>query len=92
MIDRLNRTWQSRLVARYPALFNQDINNHQTWYNAGLMAIGSVLGDAKLVDKVLHMRGGYYFQLEHSLGDEILRGDHLQRVLLALQLERQLFR
>jgi hypothetical protein len=26
MIDKLNRTWQADLVARYPALFNQEIN------------------------------------------------------------------
>ena len=30
---------------------NQDINNHQTWYNAGLMCIASVLGDADLAEK-----------------------------------------
>ena len=29
--------------------FNQGINNHQTWYNAGLMAIASVLADEGLV-------------------------------------------
>jgi hypothetical protein len=50
--------------------FNQDINNHQTWYNAGLMAIASVLGDAKLVDRVLTMQGGFYDQLQRSLGDD----------------------
>jgi len=48
--------------------FNQDINNHQTWYNAGLMAIASVLGDADLVNKVLSMKGGYYDQLNRSVG------------------------
>lgn len=47
---------------------NLDINNHQTWYNAGLMAIGSVLGDEKLVNQVLAMRGGYRDQLRRSVG------------------------
>jgi len=50
--------------------FNQGINNHQTWYDAGLMAIASVLGDAALVDKVLTMHGGFFDQLEHSFGDD----------------------
>jgi hypothetical protein len=49
---------------------NQDINNHQTWYNAGLMAIASVLGDKDLVRKVLTMRGGYRDQLARSIGKD----------------------
>ncbi len=56
------------LTAQTLLHFNQDINNHQTWYNAGLMAIASVCGDAALVNKVLTMRGGYYDQLNRSLG------------------------
>lgn len=59
-----------RLTARTLLRFNQDINNHQTWYNAGLMAIGSALGDADLVRQVLTMRGGYYDQMARSLGDD----------------------
>lgn len=47
---------------------NLDVNNHQTWYNAGLMAIASVLRDPRLVDRVLTMRGGYRDQLQRSLG------------------------
>lgn len=47
--------------------FNQDINNHQTWYNAGLLAIASVLGDAELVRKVLTMKGGFHDQLKRSV-------------------------
>ena len=50
--------------------FNQGINNHQTWYNAGLMAIASVLADEQLVEKVLTMRGGFRDQLQRSLGDD----------------------
>lgn len=46
---------------------NQDINNHQTWYNAGLMAIADVTADAALVDKVLTMKGGVYDQLDRSV-------------------------
>ena len=49
---------------------NQDINNHQTWYNAGLMAIASVLADAELARKVLTMPGGYYDQLNRSIGKD----------------------
>lgn len=49
---------------------NYDINNHQTWYNAGLMNIASVLADRDIVDKVLTMKGGYYDQLQRSLGED----------------------
>ena len=49
---------------------NQGINNHQTWYNAGLMAIASVLGDKELVSKVLTMRGGFHDQLKRSVGSD----------------------
>jgi len=50
--------------------FNQDINNHQTWYNAGLMAIAGALGDAALARRVLTMKGGFFDQLHRSLGDD----------------------
>lgn len=50
--------------------FNQDINNHQTWYNAGLVSIASVLGDAALVDRVMTMKGGVRYQLEKSIGSD----------------------
>lgn len=50
--------------------FNQGINNHQTWYNAGLIAIASVLGDADLIERVLTMKGGVEFQLEKSIGND----------------------
>lgn len=56
-----------RTVAETLLWFNQGINNHQTWYNAGLICIGSVLGDDALVKKVLTMSGGYEFQLERSV-------------------------
>lgn len=56
------------LTAETLLQFNQGINNHQTWYNAGLMAIASVRSDAALVHKVLVMEGGYYDQLERSVG------------------------
>lgn len=58
------------LTAQTLVEFNQDINNHQTWYNAGLMAIASVLGDEALVNKVLTMPGGYYDQLKRSVGSD----------------------
>lgn len=47
--------------------FNQGINNHQTWYNAGLMHIAAVLDDRELAEKVLSMKGGFYDQLERSI-------------------------
>lgn len=50
--------------------FNQGMSNHQTWYNAGLLAIASVLEDAALVKKVLSMPGGFYDQLERSVGQD----------------------
>lgn len=50
--------------------FNQDISNHQTWYNAGLMCIASVLADEALVEKVLTMRGGFFDQLDRAVGAE----------------------
>lgn len=57
-----------RPTARTLLFANRDINNHQTWYNAGLMAIASVLADKELVQKVLTMRGGFHDQLKRSLG------------------------
>lgn len=56
-----------RTVAETLLWFNQGINNHQTWYNAGLMCIASVLGDEALVRKVLTMSGGFEFQIERSV-------------------------
>ena len=50
--------------------WNSDRNNHQTWYNAGLMAIGSVLADAEIVHKALDRRGGFFDQLQRSVGDD----------------------
>jgi len=59
-----------RLTAETLLYANRDINNHQTWYNAGLMAIGSVLADKELIDKVLTMRGGFHDQLRRSVGSD----------------------
>lgn len=50
--------------------FNQDINNHQTWYDAGLVCIAATLADEKLLDKVLTMRGGFFDQLNRSIGSD----------------------
>ena len=58
------------LTAQTLLEFNQDINNHQTWYNAGLMAIAAVRGDADLVNKVLTMKGGFHDQLARSIGSD----------------------
>lgn len=57
-----------RATARTLLWFNQGRSNHQTWYNAGLLCIGSVLGDASMVENVITMRGGYYDQLDRSVG------------------------
>ena len=59
-----------RATARTLLAWNQGVNNHQTWYNAGLMAIASVLGDEALVQRVLTMRGGFDDQLQRSVGSD----------------------
>lgn len=59
-----------RLTAETLLWFNQGINNHQSWYDAGLMAIGSVLADGPLVEKVVSMPGGFRDQLARSFGDD----------------------
>lgn len=48
--------------------FNQGKVNHQTWYNAGLMAIAGVLEDAALAKRVITMEGGYLDQLRQAVG------------------------
>ncbi len=50
--------------------FNHGIVNHQTWYNAGLMAIAGVLGDAALASRVVTMPGGYRDQLQRAVGED----------------------
>jgi len=57
-----------RATAKTLLRFSQDISNHQTWYDAGLMCIASVLADEALVQKVLTMRGGFFDQLDRSIG------------------------
>ena len=59
-----------RLTVITLTMFNQGVNNHQTWYNAGLMALASVLEDADLVRRVLTGYGGYYDQLDRSIGED----------------------
>lgn len=49
--------------------YNTRESNHQSWVNAGLMTIGSVLGDATLVKHVMSMRGGFYDQLKRGVGE-----------------------
>ena len=80
-LSRLSKVWSDadrrhvetdffRATADTLLRFNQDINNHQTWYNAGLVCIASVLADREMLDHVLNMRGGYYDQLQRSIGDD----------------------
>jgi len=59
-----------REIARTISWWNQGKNNHQTWYNAGLVCIGSVLADSAIIDKALNGSGGYYDQLKRSVGDD----------------------
>ncbi|MFP4028377.1 MAG: heparinase II/III family protein [Candidatus Brocadiia bacterium] len=59
-----------RLISETLLVFNQGRSNHQTWYNAGLMAIASVLEDKELVRKTLTMKGGYFDQLDRSVGQD----------------------
>jgi hypothetical protein len=58
-----------RQVAETLLDFNQGINNHQAWYNGGLMCIANALGDKDLMNKILTMRGGFYDQVKRSMGD-----------------------
>lgn len=59
-----------RATADSLLVFNLGISNHQTWLNAGLMHIASVLGDAALIQQVLTMTGGVKDQLHRSVGDD----------------------
>ncbi|MGE0607953.1 MAG: heparinase II/III family protein [Pirellulales bacterium] len=57
-------------VADVLLVWNYGTINHQTWYNAGLMAIANVNADAKLARKVVTMRGGYRDQLARAIGSD----------------------
>ena len=59
-----------RATAESLLRFNLGLSNHQTWYNAGLLAVASVLSDAPLVRKVLSMKGGVEDQLLRAVGDD----------------------
>jgi hypothetical protein len=59
-----------RATSRTLLRFNQGTSNHQTWYNAGLVAIASTLADERLLAEVVSMRGGFLDQLERSVGPE----------------------
>ncbi len=56
-----------RATADSIARFTQT-SNHQTWFNAGMIAVGSTLGDAALIERVLNMRNGVLDQLENNIG------------------------
>jgi hypothetical protein len=45
-------------------------HNHQTWYNAGLVAIASALGDGDLLMKIITMNRGVLHQLENNVGSD----------------------
>lgn len=59
-----------RAIAATLSWWNSGRNNHQTWYNAGLIAVGSVLADRDLVAKAIDGRFGFHEQLERSVGDD----------------------
>ncbi len=48
-------------------LYTTFAHNHQTWLNAGVMCISSVLGDAQLVNRILHMKRGFFYQLRQNI-------------------------
>ncbi len=58
-----------RATADSIARFTQP-TNHQTWFNAGMIAVGSTLGDAALIERVLTMRDGVLDQLDNNLGSD----------------------
>lgn len=45
-------------------------HNHQTWYNAGLVAIACAVGDPKLFHQVLTMDKGVVEQLDRNVGSD----------------------
>jgi len=51
-------------------LYTTFAHNHQTWLNAGLMCIASVLGDTKLVNRILDMERGFYYQLKNNIDED----------------------
>jgi len=59
-----------RLTAETLLRFPMSLENRQAWYNAALMAIGSVLSDAALIDKALNANGGFFDQLQRGVGDD----------------------
>jgi len=58
-----------RATADSIARFTQD-SNHQTWFNAGMIAVGSTLGDAALIERVLTMKNGVIDQLDTNVGPD----------------------
>lgn len=59
-----------RLTAETLLRFPMGKENRQAWYNAGLMAIASVLADASLVEKALRGPSSFDDQLQHGVGDD----------------------
>jgi hypothetical protein len=45
-------------------------HNHQTWYNAGLVAIASALADEELLLRVINMNRGVLDQLANNVGSD----------------------
>jgi hypothetical protein len=45
-------------------------HNHQTWYNAGLVAIASALADEELLMRVINMNRGVLDQLANNVGSD----------------------
>lgn len=71
--DEDRRTVEQELfqtVAKVLLVWNYGTINHQTWYNAGLMAIANVTADADLANKVVTMTGGYRDQLARAIGPD----------------------
>lgn len=58
-----------RATADSIARFTQK-SNHQTWFNAGMIAVGSTLGDAELIERVLNMPNGVLDQLANNIGPD----------------------
>lgn len=58
-----------RATADSIARFTQR-SNHQTWFNAGMIAVASTLGDAALIDRVVTMKNGVLDQLDTNVGPD----------------------
>ena len=59
-----------RLTAQTLQLIPMNRENRQAWYNAGVLAIASVLADPALAEAALHGPSGFHAMLRNDVGDD----------------------